>query len=71
MRREILLELRDGQKEKATLTRSFKPDENEIEVVLEKNGETNVYPMDEICCILIQANPNAIYSQENQIFEEV
>ena len=35
---EILLELLAG-KEGATLSRPFLPDENEIEVILDKNGD--------------------------------
>ncbi len=53
----IFLELLDG-KEDATLCRPFNPDENEIEVILARNGRKQTYPLFEVCCILLKGDPN-------------
>ncbi len=54
---EILLELLDGR-EDAALNRPFLPDENEIQVVLARNGKKKTYPLFEVCCILQKEDPN-------------
>jgi type II secretory ATPase GspE/PulE/Tfp pilus assembly ATPase PilB-like protein len=54
---EILLELLAGREE-AALSRPFLPDENEIEVILERNGNKKTFPLFEVCCILQKEDPN-------------
>jgi type II secretory ATPase GspE/PulE/Tfp pilus assembly ATPase PilB-like protein len=53
----VLLELLTG-KESATFARPFLPDENEIEVVLERNGHKKTFPLFEVCCIQQKKDPN-------------
>jgi type II secretory ATPase GspE/PulE/Tfp pilus assembly ATPase PilB-like protein len=54
---EVLLELLEGR-EGAALNRPFLPDENEIQVVLTRNGQKKTYPLFEVCCILQKEDPN-------------
>jgi type II secretory ATPase GspE/PulE/Tfp pilus assembly ATPase PilB-like protein len=54
---ELLLELLAG-KEGAALARPFLPNENEIEVILQRNGQRKTYPLFEVCCILQKDDPN-------------
>lgn len=54
---EILLELLDGR-EGAFLSRPFLPIENEIEVILVRNGQKRTYPLFEVCCIMLREDPN-------------
>ncbi len=61
---EILLELVTGR-EDATLSRPFLPDENEIQVILARNGEKKTYPLFEVCCILQQDDPNHLSTLHN------
>ena len=70
--REVVLELVDGQKEEATLARSFKPWENEVEVVLTRNGKKHTYCLSEVCCIMLVGRPTPVFpSQKGGLFEEV
>ena len=61
---EILLELLAG-KEEASLARPFLPDENEIAVLLERNGNKKIYPLFEVCCILLRDDPNHLSTLQN------
>jgi type II secretory ATPase GspE/PulE/Tfp pilus assembly ATPase PilB-like protein len=61
---ELLLELLAG-KEGAALARPFLPDENEIEVILERNGNRKIYPLFEVCCILLMDDPNHLSTLQN------
>jgi type II secretory ATPase GspE/PulE/Tfp pilus assembly ATPase PilB-like protein len=53
----VLLEMLTG-KELATLTQPFQPDENELEVILARNGKKRTYPLFEICCIQQKDDPH-------------
>jgi len=53
---DLFLELLEG-KEEATLSRPFMPDENEIVVILSRNGKKRTYPLFEVCCILLKDDP--------------
>jgi type II secretory ATPase GspE/PulE/Tfp pilus assembly ATPase PilB-like protein len=61
---ELLLELLTG-KEGAALARPFLPNENEIEVILERNGSIKTYPLFEVCCILLKDDPNHLSTLQN------
>ncbi len=54
---DILLEFLTG-KEGASLARPFLPDENEISVILQRNGNKKTYPLFEVCCIQQKEDPN-------------
>ena len=41
------------------------PNENEIEVILERNGNKKIYPLFEVCCILLKDDPNHLSTLEN------
>ena len=51
MAQKLILELLDGQKVEASLIGSFRPDDGEIAILLEENGERCKLPLSEICCI--------------------
>ena len=61
---DLLIELVAG-KEEAKLNRPFMPDENEIEVILARNGEKKTYPLFEVCCIQQKDDPNHISTLQN------
>ncbi|MGB9438025.1 MAG: hypothetical protein WCB15_08790, partial [Desulfobacterales bacterium] len=48
----LTLELVNGQQLEASLIGSFRPDDGEIDLLLEKNGEKCKLPLCEICCFL-------------------
>jgi len=48
----LTLELVNGQQLEASLIGSFRPDDGEIDLLLEKNGEKCKLPLSEICCFL-------------------
>ncbi len=51
MTQKLTLELVDGRKVEASLMGSFKPDDGEIDILLEDNGERCKLPLSEICCL--------------------
>ena len=51
MAQKLILELVDGRKVEASLIGSFRPDDGEIDILLEENGERCKLPLAEICCI--------------------
>jgi len=61
---DFLIELVAG-KEEANLSRPFLPDENEIEVLLARNGQKTTYPLFEVCCILQKEDPNHLSTLQN------
>lgn len=61
---ELFVELLTG-KEGAALARPFLPDENEIEVILARNGNRKIYPLFEVCCILLKDDPNHLSTLQN------
>jgi type II secretory ATPase GspE/PulE/Tfp pilus assembly ATPase PilB-like protein len=54
---ELLLELTTGREE-GSLSRPFLPDENEIEVLLARNGQKQIFPLFEVCCVMQKDDPN-------------
>ncbi len=57
----LLLELTWGREE-ATPSRPFLPDENEIEVILTRNGKKETYALFEVCCVLQKDAPSHLSS---------
>jgi type II secretory ATPase GspE/PulE/Tfp pilus assembly ATPase PilB-like protein len=49
----VILEFPDGHSEEATLARPFMPEENHVNVVLAKSGETKFLNLDILCCVLM------------------
>jgi type II secretory ATPase GspE/PulE/Tfp pilus assembly ATPase PilB-like protein len=54
---ELLLELTTGREE-GSLGRPFLPDENEIEIILARNGQKKTFPLFEVCCVMQKDDPN-------------
>ncbi len=72
MAQMVNLALMDGLTERATLVRPFKPEENEIEVILERNGIKFIYQLSEICCIMMEGQSDHVKSkQKRELLEEV
>ena len=61
----VLIELLAG-KELATLRQPFQPDDNEIEVILARNGKKRTYPLFEICCIQQKVDPDHQATLQNE-----
>ena len=54
MAQKLILELVDGQQVEASLMESFKPDDGQIDILFEDDGERWKLPLSEICCILFE-----------------
>ncbi len=68
MAKKVILELVDGRKVEASLIGSFRPDDGEIDILLEKNGERCKLPLAEICCIFFHNDFNQVaYSSDNDV----
>jgi Tfp pilus assembly pilus retraction ATPase PilT len=68
MAQKLILELVDGQQVEASLMESFKPDDGEIDILFEENGERCKLPLSEICCILFDDNFDQVaYSSDNDV----
>jgi hypothetical protein len=66
MTQKLILELVDGQKAEASLIGSFKPDDGEIDILLDKNKERYKLPLSEICCIFFSDDIDQVaYSSDN------
>jgi len=68
MAQKLILELVDGQKVEAFLIWSFRPDDGEIDILLEENGERYKLPFSKICCIFFNDNFDQVaYISDNDV----
>ena len=68
MDHKLILELVDGRKVEASLIGSFRPDDGEIDILLEENGERCKLPLAEICCIFFDDDfDQVVYSSDNDV----
>jgi hypothetical protein len=68
MAQKLILELVDGRKVEASLIGSFKPDDGEIDILFEENGERSKLPLAEICCIFFNDDFDQVaYSSDNDV----
>ena len=66
MTQKLIIELVDGQKAEASLIGSFKPDDGEIDILLNNKKERYKLPLSEICCIFFSDDFNQVaYSSDN------
>ena len=66
----LTLELVNGQKVEASLIGSFRPDDGEIDLLFDKNGEKCKLPLSEICCFLFNDDFDQIaYSSNNDVLD--
>jgi len=61
---EVLLELL-ANKEQATLSQPFQPDDNQVTVILERNNSKKIFPLLEVCCIQMKNDQNHQYTLQN------
>lgn len=52
---DIILELMNGQVLKATLVNPFKPEDNEVDVLIGNTGEKQKFLFPEICCLQMKS----------------
>ncbi len=68
MAQKLILELVDGQKVEASLIGSFRPDDGEIDILLEENGERCKLPLSEICSIFFNDDFDQVaYPSDNDV----
>jgi type II secretory ATPase GspE/PulE/Tfp pilus assembly ATPase PilB-like protein len=67
MKADVALELMDGRRIEAVLTRPFIPEENEISIMLAKGGNVQSYLLTKVCCVLMVPNAQQMkfYGMEN------
>ncbi|OEU53484.1 MAG: hypothetical protein BA861_03920 [Desulfobacterales bacterium S3730MH5] len=51
----VILELMNGQKLKGKLASPFKPDKNQVDVILNDDSEPQRFSMDKICCVMMES----------------
>ncbi|MBU5635465.1 Flp pilus assembly complex ATPase component TadA [Geomonas sp. Red69] len=68
---ELTIKLKTGDEIKGVLTRSFKYQDTDLEVLTEGSKETLVFSLDEICYIRFQSPPAGIGRGGNETLEEV
>ncbi len=71
MQQDIILKFMDGEDIEAHLPVPFKPQTNEIEVILKENGIRLSYSLFDICCIFVLGNRTDVPLGENDVLEEV
>jgi len=68
----LTLELVNGQKVEASLIGSFRPDDGEIDLLFDKNGEKCKLPLSEICCFFFNDDFDQIaYSSNNDVSDNM
>ena len=71
MLQKLIIDLVDGQQIKGSLIESFKPDDGEIDILFEENGQRCNLPLSEICCILFNDNVDQVpYSSNNDVWDD-
>jgi type II secretory ATPase GspE/PulE/Tfp pilus assembly ATPase PilB-like protein len=67
---KLTLELVNGQKVEAYLIGSFRPDDGEIDLFFEENGEKCKLPLSEICCLFFNEDFDQIeYPSNNDVLD--
>ena len=67
---KLTLELVNGQKVEAYLIGSFRPDDGEIDLFFEENGEKCKLPLSEICCLFFNDDFDQIeYPSNNDVLD--
>ena len=68
MAQKLILELVNGQKVEASHIGSFRPDDGELDILLDENGKRYKLPLSEICCIFFNDDFDQVaYSSDNDV----
>jgi len=71
MMNELMIKLKTGDEIKGALTRSFKYQDTELEVLVEESKETLLFSLDEICYVRFLNAPVGIVGTGKEAVEEV
>ncbi len=71
MEKDIILELMDGQRINAILTKSFNPEDNEVEISTGIIKKKQTFPFTDTCCILLKTPRNWMHLFQKGISQEV
>ncbi len=70
MAQKLILELVDGQEVEASLIGTFRPDDGEIDILLEENGERCKLSLSDICCIFFNDDFDQVaYPSDNDAMD--
>ena len=67
---DIILELMSGRRIEATLAKPFRPEDDEIDVLIEGTKETQKFLFQELCSVLIKSHKNWMYLFQKDTVEE-
>jgi type II secretory ATPase GspE/PulE/Tfp pilus assembly ATPase PilB-like protein len=67
---DVILELMSGQRLEATLNKPFRPEDEEVDVLIERTREKQKFLLQEICCILIKSPQDWMFLFQKKTVEE-
>jgi len=67
---DIILELMNGRRFEATLGKPFRPEDNEVDVLIEPTREMQKFLFPEICCVLMKSHQNWMFLFQNDTLQE-
>ena len=67
---DIILELMNGRRFEATLAKPFRPEDNDVDVLIEHTREMQKFLFPEICCILMKSHQNWMFLFQNDTLQE-
>jgi len=67
---DIVLVLMNGRRFEATLAKPFRPEDNEVDVLIENTREMQKFLFPEICCILMKSHQNWMFLFQNDTLQE-
>ena len=67
---EMILEMMNGRRFEATLAKSFRPEDNEVDVLIEHTRGIEKFPFPEICCVLMKSHQNWMFLFHNDTLQE-
>ncbi len=67
---DSILELMNGRRFEATLAKPFRPEDNEVDVLIEPTREMQKFLFPEICCVLMKSHQNWLFIFQNDTVQE-
>ncbi len=67
---DIILELVSGRTFEATLAKPFRPEDDEVDVLIERTREIQKFLFPEICCILLKSHQNWMFLFQSDTLQE-
>jgi type II secretory ATPase GspE/PulE/Tfp pilus assembly ATPase PilB-like protein len=67
---DIIIELMNGQECEATLANPFRPEDNEVDVLIEATGEKQKLLFPEICCLRMKSSQSWMFLFQKETLQE-